>query len=421
MPLRNLFKPRLWMLPVAALGLAIGVVVGKQKPEVVTAPPVDSQLPRPPIIESEPIPAVDDLAAGIDGETMAACYRCGGQYGKMNSGRFGFGSFVNLIRATPSDLPAFQFKGVPEGTLPVIGVPFAIYLFGVPQLADADLERLSGQKNLAAIYLDSKVVTDAGLKALENLPGLTKLHVQCPGVTGCGWQKFRAITHLNLSGSGLTDEGLKELSEHKSITHLSIGMTQVTASGLKELKGFQSITFLELSGAPITDAGLRDFQEWKHLQVLGLAKTSVTDEGMKELKHHANLTGLYLWEASVTDAGLKELVGLKKLDTLSLEQTKITDAGLKDLKAFPALKFLNLFGTKITDAGIKELKDLKSLMNLDLSFTAVTDIGLKELQGFKNLATLNLTQTQVTAQAVAELKIAIPNCNVYGITSRQSK
>ena len=212
MSLWNLFKPRIWMLPIATLGLAIGVVISKQKAEIVASLPVESrplQIPEP-----EPARAADDLAAGIDGETMAAFYECGAQYGKIKvDAEDRFGQFVGWEHAAPTDLPAFQFKiaPAPDATLPVVGVPFAIWMFNVGRMTDTVMKRLGDQKNL------------------------TKLVVNSINVTGRGLQKLQALTHLDLAFSGLTDEGLKELSEHKTLTHLRIANGHVSADGLKEL------------------------------------------------------------------------------------------------------------------------------------------------------------------------------------------
>jgi hypothetical protein len=64
---------------------------------------------------------------------------------------------------------------------------------------------------------------------------------------------------------------------------------------------------LKLSGTPITDAGLKELKDLSNLAQLELRKTAVTDQGVKELKGFKNLRHLDLGETKITDAGLKEL------------------------------------------------------------------------------------------------------------------
>ena len=65
---------------------------------------------------------------------------------------------------------------------------------------------------------------------------------------------------LDLSGTDLTDAGLKELTGLKSLKMLGIGMTYVTDAGLKELARLKNLRKLSL-GAGVTDAGLKELRK----------------------------------------------------------------------------------------------------------------------------------------------------------------
>jgi hypothetical protein len=92
------------------------------------------------------------------------------------------------------------------------------------------------------------------------------------------------------------------------------------------------VVTVELTGSKVTDDVLKELKDLKQLQTLGLGATGVTDAGLKELKSLKQLHTLILLGTDVTDAGLKELKDLKQLKTLVLSKTKVTDAGITDLK-----------------------------------------------------------------------------------------
>jgi internalin A len=62
-----------------------------------------------------------------------------------------------------------------------------------------------------------------------------------------------------------------------------------------------------LSGTQVTDAGLKELASLKKLRTLVLQKTKVTDAGLKELASCKQLRVVDLQKTSVTEAGVEEL------------------------------------------------------------------------------------------------------------------
>ena len=85
-------------------------------------------------------------------------------------------------------------------------------------------------------------------------------------------------------------------------------------------------------GSGITDEGLKNIAGLTELRKLELEGTNVTDAGLKHLAGMKNLTSLILTGTKVTDEGMIELTKLPKLDTVSLFDTKVTDTGIGVLK-----------------------------------------------------------------------------------------
>jgi len=191
---------------------------------------------------------------------------------------------------------------------------------------------------------------------------------------------------------------------------------------------------LDLSGTEVTDAGLKAVAGLKNLSTLNLSHTLVKDGGGQEV------TLPPPWPTStrirqrmqVTDGRLKELAPLKNLSTLFLDRTQVTNVGLRSLREIGLLHALwvaqgkdgarpksaeevislNLCLTQVTNAGLKDLAALKNLTTLDLYGLRVTDAGLKELAPLKNLTALSLNSPGVTGAGVVQLRKELPGCTI---------
>lgn len=85
----------------------------------------------------------------------------------------------------------------------------------------------SGAKNLTYLWLQDTKLAGAGLRHLAALPKLAT---------------------LRMYGTGLTDDGLRELVPLKSLTFLDIRATKATGAGLRHLASFTRLTELALVG-----------------------------------------------------------------------------------------------------------------------------------------------------------------------------
>jgi len=169
---------------------------------------------------------------------------------------------------------------------------------------------------------------------------------------------------------------------------------------------------VDLSGTKVTDAGMKDVKELNGLRILSLKGTRITDAGMKELKELNSLRVLSLEGTLVGDAGLKYLKELKKLALVSLAGTRITDAGLKDLKGIRAVILDLGDNARITDVGMKDLKELGLQKLYLIGNNNITDAGLKKLKGLKGLRGLWLSSPRITDAGLKELRKALPKTHI---------
>jgi internalin A len=160
---------------------------------------------------------------------------------------------------------------------------------------------------------------------------------------------------------------------------INLSKTRTTNATLVHLKHLPNIQTLNLTGTEVTDEGLKELVPLQKLVAFYVSE-KVTDAGLKELAALNGLSYVWLNDTQVTDAGLKELANIKKLNNVNLSGTRVTDAGLKELATLKPLQLLYLGRLTVTDAGVKELVTLEKLTLLDLRGTKVTDAGVAELQ-----------------------------------------
>lgn len=316
-------------------------------------------------------------------------------------------------------------------------------------VTDVGVKDLVGLKNLTSLHLTGSQVTDRTLRTLREA-GLLHALVLAEAAGGRRPTRAEDVLTLNLRGTSVTDEGMKELVVLKNLTTFYPSASEeriakVTNAGLKELAPLKNLTTIEWFN--VTDETLKVLREAGLLHALSHATgadgrrpakveevvslnlnhnfSKVTGAGLKELGGLKNLTALDLPPTALTDEGMKTLRELNWMHTIpraraakdqrpakpedvttfDLSGTPASDAALKELVPLKNLTTLNLSGVRLSAAGLKQLAGLESLSSLDLSGAPLTDAALKELAVLKALTTLNLAGTRVTDAGLKELVV----------------
>ena len=92
------------------------------------------------------------------------------------------------------------------------------------------------------------------------------------------------VAVLNLARTNVTDDGLKALEPLKNLRRLHLENTKVTDAGLAHVKDLTNLEYLNLYATQITDSGLSQLEGLKNLRSLYLWQTKVTPEGVDKLK-----------------------------------------------------------------------------------------------------------------------------------------
>ena len=171
-----------------------------------------------------------------------------------------------------------------------------------------------------------KVIADA-IAAME-LPMIT---FELPEVDAAGAAAIEAAI-AKLREKGAVVQRVAADTEALDV-NLSLLRDQVSDADLALLEPLAPrLVWLNLSRTGMTDQGSRHLAKLTQLRRLHAANTRVGDTTVEALARLTNLEYLNLYGTAITDDALPHLMGLRKLTRLYAWQTKVTDAGRKALQ-----------------------------------------------------------------------------------------
>jgi Leucine-rich repeat (LRR) protein len=225
------------------------------------------------------------------------------------------------------------------------------------------------------LHRDTGQLRDEHLRELAGLPWLNELsiHKARIGDEGLRYVSFaKQLRSLDLSGSDVSDKGLAHLSELTQLEFLNMSnMKNITGSGFIHLGKFRKLTYLRLTGSGITDLGMsngiQSIKNMDNLKSLDFSQTNLGDDGLVRFKELPQLLKLSLAGTKISDRGIASLRTMNNLKEVDLEQTAITDEGCGQLAEIKTIQALRLGYTGVTLNGLTKLKQLPQLRSLEVS------------------------------------------------------
>ncbi|KAG1944277.1 uncharacterized protein si:ch73-173p19.1 [Pimephales promelas] len=276
-------------------------------------------------------------------------------------------------------------------------------------------------------FVNSPLITDAGLSVLSNLSKLQHLNLSsCSKLTDSCMQHItglRSLTFLALDQTKVSDAGLLMYlqSGSSALCQLSLNQTGITERTLRALPScVPQLRMLSIKHTKVSDVSA--LAELRNLQTLHLDGTGVRENSLQCLASHPSLSALSLAGIPVTDGNhVLEIISGLRLTQLTLPGRHcVTDVGLSFLSRQTLLLELDLTDyTQLTDHGITQLANMNRLKKLSLSNTQVSDSGLQGLISLKELQELCLDRTAVTSRGVSTLITHLPHLQVMGLASTQ--
>ena len=142
---------------------------------------------------------------------------------------------------------------------------------------DADgLEALVKAPHLEELFLEPVALDERSLAAIAALKELKKLGLHSGGiVTDAALAKLarvQQITELSLDGSGMNDDGLRQLANLHALEILSLPDSMITGAGMAALTKLKQLKNLYLSNSPFNDEGGEALRGLPALEWLDLRK-----------------------------------------------------------------------------------------------------------------------------------------------------
>jgi hypothetical protein len=166
------------------------------------------------------------------------------------------------------------------------------------------------------------------------------------------------------------DGGLDKIqSLGPTLEELVLRRSRMNGSGLRH---FTNLRALDITWTGVEDEGMKSLAAMKNLRKLWANEIRITDKGLEPLANLGELEELHLRGVPVTDRGIRHIAHLAKLKKLDLLSSDVTDAALEQLAAIKGLEYLNLYRTRVSNAGLEKLKKLPNLREVDLRYTRAT-------------------------------------------------
>ena len=171
--------------------------------------------------------------------------------------------------------------------------------------------------------------------------------------------------YLDLSDSGVDDDGLAHLRDLSGLNSLLLGNhndrgvrsrpNRITGAGLAHLRGLDALNNLQLNGLNLTDADLARLPPMPIDHTLNLAGNAIRGPGLSALKGHPNVMNLNLFDNPLTDEGLA-LLPLSSIYVLDLTRTAITPKGIELLRKQTRLAQVSIEQGQFTQAQVDAIR-----------------------------------------------------------------
>jgi hypothetical protein len=199
------------------------------------------------------------------------------------------------------------------------------------QVTDHGLTLLRNLATLEVLDVSRTQVGDSGLEHVRNLPNLKKLIVAQTRVDGSFLGDCPSgIEFLDASGTVVSTDHIGAVP---SLQTLVLRRWKTDRLALDRLASLPHLTHLDLSGTELTNDDLRGVRQLRSLESLSLIYTSITSDGLGHIARCPALRTLDLRSTAPGDEGLASLAACQSLEVCDVSDTDITSSGVRRFQA----------------------------------------------------------------------------------------
>ncbi len=292
-----------------------------------------------------------------------------------------------------------------------------LQLWDVRALSDDDIAPIANLKNLESLILSGggSKLTNACIDHLVWLPKLKHLQLTGAGITDEGLSRLKGLTQLEtlelretgakgaiLSALGevplkrlilpdLLDEYAARLANLTDLEDFTCYGPSLTDAGFAHFAGLTNLTRLGLGGARgISPSGFAPLKKLTRLESLDVRNTQAGDDAMALLANHHRLDQLSVGGENLTDAGVHHICAVVSIRGLTISAPKLTDDGLRDFWRMQRLNILRLESDGLKGSGFATLAEARAVNNLAVRSKSLTDEALDHISAMPSLHQLRI-------------------------------
>jgi uncharacterized protein YjbI with pentapeptide repeats len=267
--------------------------------------------------------------------------------------------------------------------------------------------------SLRSIAIHNRNITRTALECLRH-PPLEEVNLNGATYPSDGMiellDHLPRIRHLNIANTKFNDKELTHIN-FANLTDLVIYNTDVTDRGLSKLTDAVNLSHLNLPGKNLTNEGYETLQHLTNLKELMIGYRGVSDATIEYIRY-LNLRKLSVYDANISDSSMEIIGTIKSLTNLAFPNCRIGDKGIEYITALDQLSEIRLESTLISDVSLHHLNEIKSLRSIELFSTNISDEGLSNLRNLPNLKHLGIQHTKVTKKGIEAFKERFPSVSV---------
>ncbi len=162
---------------------------------------------------------------------------------------------------------------------------------------------------------------------------------------------YPVIVGVTLTGKKIANENLARLPEMDDLRTLILHDSGVTSEGLSDLSKWKSLRRLDLGNTPVTD--ITPLAELPHLEALQLNFSQVRREHLAGLSRLKSLNELGAGFIQVTDKDVIEIAKCPQLREVNISASDLGEHGLQPLTSLEQLELLLLVDAKYHAADLQ--------------------------------------------------------------------
>lgn len=243
-----------------------------------------------------------------------------------------------VVSKNGANMTIAKEEDIPSGKFDILELSFDRLGSLLPQPKNEDFRVFNGLRDLRRVLVRNVELTDP---AFEFLSGNDELNwVSLEGVNNVTdavvpyLMRAKRLDFLGIQyAKGFTGSGLDKLPCTATLTNIDLLSSGITDEGLKAISNFKKLQSLRVNGGTPTDAGFTVLAKLKELVCLDLYGTTFGDEAATAISTLPNLAKLELYGTKITDVGLKKLQSLKTLTSIGLGGTTTSLQAAADFQA----------------------------------------------------------------------------------------